>query len=118
MHRERLYTLKEAKQLLGVTTRTIQKWDKQSKLRVARTAGGRRRIPESEIKRLLNIPEQREIIGYTRVSQASQRNDLQRQMELLKQQGITKILTDIGSGLKRKTEKLPETPTTSSEPQG
>ncbi|MGQ9722313.1 MAG: MerR family DNA-binding transcriptional regulator, partial [Candidatus Jordarchaeum sp.] len=48
MHRERLYTLKEAKQPLGVTTRTIQKWDKQNKLRVVRTAGGRR-IPESEI---------------------------------------------------------------------
>ncbi|MGC8935950.1 MAG: MerR family transcriptional regulator, partial [Candidatus Methanomethylicaceae archaeon] len=24
---ERLYTLKEAKRLLGVTTRTIQRWD-------------------------------------------------------------------------------------------
>ncbi|MGC9145967.1 MAG: MerR family transcriptional regulator, partial [Nitrososphaeria archaeon] len=26
---ERLYTLKEAKKLLGVTTRTIQRWDKE-----------------------------------------------------------------------------------------
>ncbi|RZN57157.1 MAG: IS607 family transposase, partial [Candidatus Methanomethylicota archaeon] len=26
---EKLYTLKEAKKLLGVTTRTIQRWDKQ-----------------------------------------------------------------------------------------
>ncbi|MGQ9723345.1 MAG: MerR family transcriptional regulator [Candidatus Jordarchaeum sp.] len=79
---ERLYTLKEAKQLLSVTTQTIQKWDKQTKLRAVRTAGGRRPIPENEIKRLLNIHEQRKITGYTRVPQASQRNDLQRQREL------------------------------------
>jgi predicted site-specific integrase-resolvase len=28
---ERLYTLKEAKMLLGATTRTIQRWDKEGK---------------------------------------------------------------------------------------
>jgi putative resolvase len=33
---ERLYTLKEAKKLLGVTTRTIQRWDKEGKIRVVR----------------------------------------------------------------------------------
>ncbi|MDP7982889.1 MAG: helix-turn-helix domain-containing protein, partial [Conexivisphaerales archaeon] len=48
MEMERLYTLKEAKRLLGVTTRTIQRWDKDGKIRVVRTVGGRRRIPESE----------------------------------------------------------------------
>ncbi|MCX8178161.1 MAG: MerR family transcriptional regulator [Candidatus Bathyarchaeota archaeon] len=26
---EKLFTLKEAKKLLGVTTRTIQRWDKE-----------------------------------------------------------------------------------------
>jgi DNA-binding transcriptional MerR regulator len=30
---ERLYTLKEAKRLLVVTTRTIQHWDKEGKIR-------------------------------------------------------------------------------------
>jgi len=49
---ERLYTLKEACLLLGLHPRTIQKWDKQGKIRVVRTPGGRRRIPESEIRRL------------------------------------------------------------------
>jgi len=47
---EKLYTLKEAKKLLGVTTRTIQRWDKDGKIKVVRTIGGRRRVPESEIK--------------------------------------------------------------------
>jgi len=40
--------LKEAKELLGVTTRTIQRWDNDGKIRVVRTIGGRRRIPESK----------------------------------------------------------------------
>ena len=70
---ERLYTLKEAKKLLGVTTKTIQRWDKQGKIRVVRTIGGRRRIPESEIKRILGLKEERVIVGYARVSSATKR---------------------------------------------
>ncbi len=37
---EKLYTLKEAKKLLGVTTRTIQRWDKDGKIRTVKTIGG------------------------------------------------------------------------------
>jgi len=29
---EKLYTLKEAKKLLGVTTKTVQRWDKEGRL--------------------------------------------------------------------------------------
>jgi len=47
---EKLYTLKEAKKLLGATKRTIQRRDKDGKIKFVRTIGGRRRIPESEIK--------------------------------------------------------------------
>jgi putative resolvase len=76
---ERLYTFKEAKKLLGVTMRTIQRWDKEGKIRVVRTVGGRRRIPESEIKRLLGLKERRVVVGYARVSSATQKDDLERQ---------------------------------------
>jgi putative resolvase len=75
---ERLYALKEAKKLLGVTTRTIQRWDEDDKIKVVRTLGGRRRIPESEIKRILGLKEERSIIGYARVSSSTQRDDLER----------------------------------------
>ncbi len=47
---ERLLTLKEACKLLGIHPNTLRKWDKQGKIRVVRTVGGRRRIPESELK--------------------------------------------------------------------
>jgi len=38
--------------LLGLHPRTIQKWDKQGKIGVLRAPGGRRRMPESEVRRL------------------------------------------------------------------
>jgi len=81
---DKLYTLKEAKKLLSITTKTIQRWDKEGKIRVVRTIGGRRRIPESEIKRILGLKEERIIAGYTRVSSATKKNDLERQKQLIR----------------------------------
>jgi putative resolvase len=105
---ERLYTLKEAKKLLGVTTRTIQRWDKEGKIRVVRTVGGRRRVPESEIKRILGLKEERAVVGYARVSSATQKDDLERQKQLIHSYAKDKghdeiqILSDVGSGLNEK----------------
>lgn len=102
---EKLYTLKEAKRLLGVTTRTIQRWDKEGKIRCVRTVGGRRRIPESEIKRILGLREKRIIVGYVRVSSSTQKDDLERQRQLIltyakeKGYGEVQVLSDVGSGL-------------------
>ncbi|HDN90813.1 MAG TPA: IS607 family transposase [Candidatus Aenigmarchaeota archaeon] len=102
---ERLYTMKEASKLLGVTVRTIQRWDKEGKIRCVRTIGGKRRVPESEIKRILGIHEERKIVGYARVSSHTQKDDLERQIELIKRYAKERgwkieILKDVGSGLK------------------
>ncbi|EHR79052.1 resolvase [Thermococcus litoralis DSM 5473] len=104
---ERHYTLKEASKILGVTVKTLQNWDKQGKIRVVRTVGGRRRIPESEIKRILGIQEERKTIGYARVSSRTQKDDLNRQVQTIKEFAKEKgwdieILKDIGSGLNEK----------------
>ena len=96
---ERLYTLKEACLLLGLHPRTIQKWDKQGKIRVVRTIGGRRRIPEPEIRRLQGEKGIRSVIGYARVSSATQKDELERQVECLRRRGVQEVITDIGSGL-------------------
>lgn len=48
-----MYTLKEARQILRVCTKTIQRWDKQGKIKCIRTPGNRRLIPESEILRII-----------------------------------------------------------------
>jgi len=102
---ERLYTMKEASRLLGVHVRTIQKWDKAGKIRCVRTVGGKRRVPESEIKRILGIRGERKIIGYARVSSHTQKDDLERQIELIKSYARERsweveILRDVGSGLR------------------
>ncbi|MEM2574084.1 MAG: MerR family DNA-binding transcriptional regulator, partial [Candidatus Jordarchaeales archaeon] len=44
---ERLLTLSEACERSGIHPNTLRKWDRQGKIRVARTVGGKRRIPES-----------------------------------------------------------------------
>lgn len=103
--KEKLYTVKKASEILGVHPKTIQKWDREGKIKTVRTPGGRRRIPESEIKRLLGITEEKGlIIGYARVSSHTQKDDLERQVETIKQYAKERgwqvqIFKDIGSGL-------------------
>ena len=75
----RLYTPREASKLLGVSVKTIGRWDKQGKIKCVRTIGGKHRVPESEINRLLGIyNENRVVVGYARVSSYTQKNDLER----------------------------------------
>jgi len=101
---EKLYSMKEASEILGVHVRTLQKWDEEGKIHCVRTVGGKRRVPESEIKRILGLREERKIIGYTRVSSHTQKDDLERQIEAINQYAKEhgwniEILKDIGSGL-------------------
>jgi len=51
--KERLYTMREACSQLGVHPNTLRRWDKEGKIKTVRPEGGQRRIPESEITRLL-----------------------------------------------------------------
>jgi len=106
---EKLYTMKEASEILGVHIRTLQKWDREGKIRCVRTVSGKRRVPESEIKRLLGLHEERKVIGYARVSSHTQKDDLERQIEMISQYAKERgwsieILRDIGSGLKEDRE--------------
>lgn len=64
-----------------------------------RTPGGRRRIPESEIRRLQGEKGVRSIIGYARVSSATQKDDLERQVERLREAGVQEVIADVGSAL-------------------
>jgi len=44
----------QAAKRLGVTTHTLRVWDKEGKITAVRTPGNQRRIPESEVNRLLS----------------------------------------------------------------
>ncbi len=105
---ERLLRPKEVCRVLGVSYVTLRRWIKEGKIRAVRTLGGKYRIPESEVKRLLSGVETREVraIIYARVSSSNQRKDLERQIEYLTQYCSAKgyrlvdVLSDIASGLK------------------
>jgi len=45
--------------MLGVHIRTLQKWDEESKIHCVRTVGGKRRVLELEIKRILRLDEEK-----------------------------------------------------------
>jgi len=62
-------------------------------------------VPESEIKRILGLREERIVVGYVRVSSTTQEDGLERQKDLMhsyakdKGYGGMQILSDVGSGL-------------------
>jgi molybdopterin-binding protein len=47
------YRIGEAARLLGVRVETLRRWERDGKIRTARTAGGQREVPADEVARLL-----------------------------------------------------------------
>jgi len=105
---ERLLRPKEVCRLLGVSYVTLRRWIKEGKIKAVQTLGGKYRIPESEVKRLLSGVEIKEVraVIYARVSSSDQKKDLERQIEYLiqycsaKGYKVVNVLSDIASGLK------------------
>jgi len=78
----------EAARVLGVSVKTIQRWDKAGLLPVIRTATNQRRIPVDAIHQLLNAPgKSLRCAIYARVSSAKQEQEghLTRKVEHLQQ---------------------------------
>ena len=100
----RLYRTGKASQLLGISKPTLIRKIKSGEIKAYRV-GREYRIPESEIKRLLEGKTLDKVVIYARVSSRDQKEDLERQVEYLKNYcsskgyQAVKILTDISSGL-------------------
>ena len=100
----KLYRTGEVAKKLGVSKMTVLRWIKSGKLKAHRI-GKEYRVPESEIKGILEgkIPDK--VVIYARVSSRDQKEDLERQVEYLKNYcsskgyQVAKIITDISSGL-------------------
>ena len=79
---ERLLRPKEACQRLGISYPTLARWVREGRIRAIRTAGGKYRIPESEVRRIAEgLPVSKEVraVIYARVS-PSQKGDLEGQV--------------------------------------
>ena len=111
---ERHYKLSEAAEILGVHPHTIRKWEWAGKIKCVRTPGGRRRIPESELKRILGKLNRNRCIIYARVSTHKQEKDgnLERQVKRLidyaKSKGyeIVEVFKEVASGVNEDRTEL------------
>jgi len=99
---------------LGVSIQTLRNWDKEGKLKPTYvTENGYRYYSEDLLNKFKNVKNVNKIkkknILYARVSTKSQKDDLDRQVDNLKQYAYSKgysfeIITDIGSGINYKKE--------------
>lgn len=103
---------KELAERLGVSVKTLQKWDRQGKLPAKRTVTNRRYYTEADYLKAIGKPTaNHQNVIYARVSTAAQKDDLQDQVEFLRQyvnaKGIIvdQVITDVGSGLNYKRKK-------------
>ena len=57
------YRIGEAADLLGVRVETLRRWERDGKLRTTRTSGGQRRVPGTEVARLMAGKQQKRSIA-------------------------------------------------------
>lgn len=103
----RLLTIGEAAKELGVSITTLRRWESQGRLVASeRTKGGQRRYDLSTLRpdavHKARLP--RKTVAYARVSSHDQKDDLERQRQVLElycaSQGWTfEIVSDLGSGM-------------------
>ncbi len=103
---DKLITIHEAAEILGVSNTTLRRWEASGKLVPERTAGNQRRYRLSQINPALvrNAEADRKTIAYARVSSHDQKADLERQKQVLElycaTQGWTfNLISDLGSGM-------------------
>lgn len=109
--------IQEASEYLGVHPQTLRRWEREGRITPKHTPGGRRVYTKDQLDKL--IPETdsdtdtRQTIGYCRVSTPEQKEDLQRQAELITLYCASNgwehsIITDTGSGLNYHKKGLQE----------
>lgn len=104
-----IYKPNEFAKMLGVSVKTLQRWDNDNKLTAFRNPSNRRYYTHNQyieyMGKTVQDEDSRKTIIYTRVSNSGQKDDLKNQVIFLKEfanaRGIIvdEIFEDIGSGL-------------------
>ena len=109
------YKTAEFAKLAAVSVKTIQRWDREGRLKPAsRTPGNRRLYTQAQLNKLLNRRPERErvSVAYLRVSSPAQKPDLANQKTALEQfcigQGLAldEWISEIRGGLNFKRPKF------------
>ncbi len=102
----KMLTIEEAAERLGVSTITLRRWEKAGKITAQRTQGGHRRYSLADIEpHAVHLAGQsRSTIAYARVSSHDQKDDLERQKHVLEMYCATQgwqfdLVADLGSGM-------------------
>ena len=103
---ERFVAIGDAAKALGVSITTLRRWEVEGRLVPERTAGRQRRYDLAKLKPEMfhSAPQERKTIAYARVSSHDQKEDLERQKQVLElycaKQGWTfEVIADLGSGM-------------------
>ena len=108
------YKPKDFAELLGVSVKTLQRWERDGILKANRTPTNRRYYTYDQYLQFKGIQTENDIrdtVIYARVSTRNQKDDLQNQVEFLKQfcnaKGIivNQCIEDFGSGLNYNRKK-------------
>ena len=108
------YKPKEFAELIGVSVKTLQRWDNDNKLKAYRTPTNRRYYTYEQYLKYAgktDVNDKRKIVIYTRVSTSNQKEDLKNQVEFLRQYAnakgiiVDEVIEDYGSGLNYNRKK-------------
>ena len=108
------YKPKDFAELLGVSVKTLQRWDREGTLKANRTPTDRRYYTYNQYLQFKGIDTEndtRQVVIYARVSTRNQKDDLQNQVSFLRQfcnaRGmiVDQCIEDYGSGLNYNRKK-------------
>lgn len=103
---DRFLNIGQAAKLCGVSVKTLRRWEQSGKITPIYTAGGHRRYELAQLRPNFQatLLDTRKTIAYARVSSHDQKDDLERQKQVLElycaSQGWQyEIIADLGSGM-------------------
>lgn len=109
----KIYSPREFAKLVGRTTQTLRRWEREGLLHAHRTPTNRRYYTHEQYQELMGIPPPgRTVIAYCRVSNAGQVQELKSQKVALEQfciasgRVVSEWLEDVGSGLNFKRKQF------------
>ena len=104
----KVYRIHEMAEKLGVSIKTLQRWDNTGKLSARRTPSNQRYYTEDQYREYMGMSVEkpyRKVVAYARVSSRNQKDDLKNQIDFIRTfanaRGVIldECIEDIGSGL-------------------
>jgi len=104
----KLISISQTAKILGVSKDTLRRWEYEGKITSVRTEGNHRRYDISKIRpesiHKFDFADTRKTVAYARVSSHDQKDDLERQKQVLelfcsKNGWSFEIVSDLGSGM-------------------